>query len=311
MTYTVPTATAKDLAAALALEILIGEEWLDKAITIADINRPALEMAGYFDHYPGDRVQVLGQTETDFFNTLEPEIQRDRARRLLLAETPCLIFSRDLEPPEAIFHQANRAQVPVLGSSLATTRLITRLGHWLDNALAPRQTLHGVLMDLFGVGVLLMGESGVGKSETALELIKMGHRLIADDAVEIRRPAETVLVGRCPRVLTNLLEIRGLGIIDVVKVFGFGAVRPEKRVELILHFQRWQEGDPYDRLGFDTQYHELLGVKVPIISVPVAAGRNLAMLVETAAANFRARTYGSNVQEELMRRIDEEMVRNR
>lgn len=251
----------------------------------------------------------MGNTENDFYYSLDVGAQRERASQLLLAETPCLIFSRNLPPPEAIARQADLAKVPLLGTSLPTTRLTTRLGHWLDNALAPRQTLHGVLLDLFGVGVLLTGESGIGKSETALDLIKMGHRLIADDAVEIRRPSENILVGRCPRVLTNLLEIRGLGIIDVVKVFGVGAVRPDKRVELVLRFENWQEGAPYDRLGFDNKYEELLGVKVPTISIPVAPGRNLAMLVETAAANFRGRTMGTDVQEELSRRINEEMNR--
>lgn len=303
----IPEATVGELTAALNLQVLSGEAWLGKIISSADIHRPALEMAGYFDHYPGYRIQVMGRTETNFYMTLPELTRKDRAVHLLLNETPCLIFSRNLEPPLSISQQANIVQVPVLGTSLATTRLTTRLGHWLDNALAPRQTLHGVFLDLFGIGVLLTGESGVGKSETALDLIKMGHRLIADDAVEIRRPAEDVLVGTCPPVLTNLLEIRGLGIIDVSKIFGVGALRPDKRVELILNFEHWQEGAPYDRLGFEAKFQELLGVKVPIISIPVAPGRNLAMLVETAAANYRARTLGGDVREELFRRINEEM----
>lgn len=304
-----PEANGAQLADALKLTVLFGADWLDKEVRTADIHRPALEMAGFFAHYPGERVQVMGKTETDFFSGLQPSIQAERARQLVLPQTPCLIFSRGIIPAKAIIAQAEAVKVPVLGTDLPTTRLISRLGHWLDNVLAPRQTLHGVLVDLFGVGVLMTGVSGIGKSETALELIKKGHRLIADDAVEIRRPSEEVLVGTCPGVLTNLLEIRGLGIIDVCKIFGAGAVRPDKRVELILHFEHWQEGAPYDRLGFDTKHRELLGVKIPVITVPVAPGRNLAMLVETAAANFRARTLGVDVSTELMARIDKEMSR--
>jgi len=183
------------------------------------------------------------------------------------------------------------------------------MGHWLDNVLAPHRTLHGVFVELFGVGILMTGVSGIGKSEVALELIKKGHRLIADDAVEIRRPAEDILVGTCPPVLVNLLEIRGLGIIDVSKIFGAGAVRPDKRVDLVMQFEEWQEGGQYDRLGFDTAYQELLGVKVPAITIPVAPGRNLAALVETAAVNFRADTSG-DVGEELKRRINAEIKKS-
>lgn len=186
--------------------------------------------------------------------------------------------------------------------------MISCLGHWLDNALAPRKTMHGVFVELYGVGVLLTGISGIGKSETALELIKKGHRLIADDAVEVRRPSDDILVGSCPSVLLNLLEIRGLGIIDVVSVFGASAVRPEKRVEIIMSFEHWQETGQYDRLGFDQYYQEILGVKIPSITIPVAPGRNLAMLVETAAVNYRAKSLGGDVCAELSRRINEQMA---
>ncbi|HOB35323.1 MAG: HPr(Ser) kinase/phosphatase [Firmicutes bacterium] len=302
-----PETTAAQLVAALKLNVLVGEEWLDRKVVTADIHRPALEMAGFFAHFPAERVQVMGMTETHFFNELDPSTQLERAKKLLSPQTPCLIITRNLQPAAALVRAARAARVPIFGTALPTTRLISRMGHWLDNALAPRKTLHGVLVDLFGTGVLITGPSGIGKSETALELIQKGHRLIADDAVEIRRPSEDILVGTCPPVLANLLELRGVGIIDVTKLFGAGAVRPDKRVELIIRLQPWQEGEPYDRLGFDSEYQEVLGVKVPMLTVPVAPGRNLAMLVETAAANFRARTMGMAVDQELLRRIDEAM----
>jgi HPr kinase/phosphorylase len=302
--------TVAALAAALNLSVFAGEDCLGKTVETADIHRPSLEVAGYFDHYPALRVQVIGKTESEFFAELAPQIQQQRADKLVIPTTPCLIFTRNLEPHRAIIDCARITKTPLLRTSLPTTRLISRLGHWLDNALAPRKTLHGVLVELFGVGVLITGVSGIGKSETALELIRKGHRLVADDAVEIRRPSEDVLVGSCPAVLANLIEIRGLGIIDVCKIFGAGAVRPEKRVELILHFEPWQEGGEYDRLGFETNYQELLGVKLPLITIPVAPGRNLAMLVETAAVNFRAKTMGADVSQDLIRRIAEEMARS-
>lgn len=304
-----PKATVAQLVEAVKLRVIQGEAELGKVVISADIHRPALEVAGYFEHYPPERVQVVGQTESDFFGFLVDNVKVERVRQLLLPQTPCLIFSRGIQPHPVFKSRAQEVNVPLLGTDLATTRLITRLAHWLDNALAPRKTMHGVFVELYGVGVLLTGKSGIGKSETALELIKRGHRLVADDAVEVRKPAEDVLVGRCPSVLANLMEIRGLGIIDVCSMFGAGAVRPDKRVELILHFEPWVEGGHYDRLGFDTHYQDVLGVQVPIITVPVAPGRNLAMIVETAAVNFRAKTMGIDAGKEILSRIDAEMSR--
>jgi HPr kinase/phosphorylase len=241
---------------------------------------------------PPARVQVIGQTEHEFLQGLPEGQLRERAERLLDKDTPCFIFARSLPPPPAFIEFAQPAGVPLLGTSLPTTRLISRLSHWLDNALAPRLTVHGVLVELFGVGVMITGKSGIGKSETALSLIKRGHRLIADDAVEIWRPAEDILVGRTPKVLANLIEVRGLGIIDVCSLYGAGVIRPDKRIELILDFVPWVEGAPYDRLGFDQKYREILGVNTPLLTVPVAPGRDLALIVETAAVNYRAKVPG-------------------
>lgn len=302
-----PEAKVAKLVTALKLNVLQGQDWLSKSVETADIHRPALEVAGYFDHYPSERIQVIGQTESDFFAKLDIKTQQQRAESLLSNDTPCFIFSRDIQPVKHFFVSAAAVKIPLLGTSLPTTRLFSRLAHWLDNALAPRRTMHGVFVELFGVGVLLTGASGIGKSETALELIKRGHRLVADDAVEVRRPAEDVLVGTSSEVLVNLMEIRGLGIIDVCSMFGAGAVRPDKRVELVLHFERWKEGVLYDRLGFDTNYQDILGVQVPTITVPVAPGRNLAMIVETAAVNFRAKTMGFDAGKDLSNRITKKM----
>ncbi|MTI95564.1 MAG: HPr(Ser) kinase/phosphatase [Firmicutes bacterium] len=299
--------TVADLVKELKLNVYCGTDLDSREITVSDINRPALEVAGYFTHYPKWRVQVIGQTEHDFFSTLSESVKEERAQELMQPETPAFILARDIQPSQPVLATARRRNVPLLGTKISTTRLISRLGHWLDNQLAPRKTIHGVFVELFGVGVLITGKSGIGKSETAMELIKRGHRLVADDAVEIRRPSEEVLVGASPAVLSNMMELRGVGIIDVCRLYGAAAVRPDKRVELILHFEHWVEGAAYDRLGFDGECQDILGVKVPFVRVPVAPGRNLAMIVETAAINFRAKAMGLDVAAEINQRITDAM----
>jgi HPr kinase/phosphorylase len=302
--------TVEEMVQALGLKVLADNSGLKQRLTSSDVHRPALEVAGFMDHYPAYRIQVIGQTEHEFFDTLAEKTQVDRAEDLISDQTPAILFSRDLVPQVAIATQAARAGVPILGSHLPTTRLISRLGRWLDNALAPRTTIHGVFVELYGVGVLITGDSGIGKSETALALINRGHRLVADDAVEIRRPSADVLVGRAPTVTANLMELRGVGIIDVSDLFGAAAIRPDKRVELSVHFQRWQEGAAYDRLGFEDHFINILEVKVPRLIIPVAPGRDLAMIIETAAMNYRAKAMGYNSREKLMTRLDAAMKKD-
>lgn len=293
-----------ELQRELALAVLQGEDKLDRPLTTAEVYRPGLELAGFFDHYPDRRLQVMGRTERDFYSALDKVSQRERARQLFVPGPPCLVVSRGMALPGELARAAVEEGVPVLGSPLTTTRLIGRLSHWLDNRLAPRKNIHGVLLDLYGVGVLLTGKSGIGKSETALELIQRGHLLVADDAVEIRRPAEDILVGKAPPVLKNMMELRGVGIIDIAVLYGAGAVRPDKRVELVLQFEPWREGGDYERLGLERESFDLFGVKVDRILVPVAPGRNLAIIAETAAINYRAQATKQSGAAELCRRLD-------
>ncbi len=297
-------AVVGDFVTELDLEVFCCQQHLDRPLTTADVYRPGMELAGYLAHYPAGRVQVMGQTEWDFCGTLSPEVQSERAKQLLDPGPPCIIFSRGLKPPRQMIEAAQAASVPLLGSPLPTTQLISRLSHWLDNRLAPRKTIHGVLMDLFGVGILITGESGIGKSETALELVKRGHRLVADDAVEIRRPAEDILVGEAPELIRNMMELRGVGIIDVAALYGAAAVRPDKRVELVINFKQWEEGADYDRLGLEHHNFELFDVTLQRLEIPVAPGRNLATIVETAAVNYRAKAADICGASEVCRRLD-------
>ena len=297
-------AVVQDFIAELELEAFCCQQHLDRLLTTADVYRPGMELAGYMAHYPASRVQVMGQTEWDFCGTLSPEVRVQRAEQLLKPGPPCIVFSRGLKPPQEMIATAQAVSVPLLGSLLPTTRLISRLSHWLDNRLAPRKTIHGVLMDLFGVGILITGDSGIGKSETALELVKRGHRLVADDAVDIRRPAQDILLGEAPDLTRNLMELRGIGIIDVAALYGAGAVRPDKRVELVVNFKEWQEGADYDRLGLEHHSFELFDVTLQRLEIPVAPGRNLASIVETAAVNYRAKAADLCGASEVCRRLD-------
>ncbi len=287
------------------LEIVAGEDGLRRTIVTDDLNRPGLEMAGYFNYYPADRAQMLGRTELAFLETLTTEERRDRMERLCPEETPCIIVTRGLDIPEELIEIANERHFPVLRSTVATTILLSRITNFLEKKLAPSATIHGVLVDVYGVGMLITGGSGIGKSETALELVKRGHRLIADDAVEIRQTSDNNLFGTAPDLIRHLLEIRGLGILNVMTLFGAGAVRNQTGISLVVKLENWQQDKQYDRLGLDEETTKIIETEVPLLTVPVRPGRNLAVILEVAAMNFRLKRMGYNAALQFTNKLTE------
>jgi len=287
------------------LEVLSGEDGLKRLITVDDLYRPGLEMAGYFHYHPIERIQILGRTEISFISMLPSDERRERMRRICLEETPCILISRGLEAPDELIEFSNETQIPVLRSNIATTILSSRITDFLENKLAPTATIHGVLVDVYGVGMLITGGSGIGKSETALELVKRGHRLIADDAVEIRQTSDGKLTGTAPELIRHLLEIRGLGIINVMTLFGAGAVRTQKRIGLVIRLENWQQDKQYDRLGLDEEKTQIIETHVPLVTIPVRPGRNLAVIIEVAAMNFRLKRMGYNAALQFTNKLTE------
>jgi HPr kinase/phosphorylase len=287
------------------LEIVAGEVGLRRTIVTDDLNRPGLEMAGYFNYYPVDRAQMLGRTELAFLETLTTEERRDRMERLCHEETPCIIITRGLDIPSELIEIANERNFPVLRSTVATTILLSRITNFLEKKLAPSATIHGVLVDVYGVGMLITGGSGIGKSETALELVKRGHRLIADDAVEIRQTSDNNLFGTAPELIRHLLEIRGLGILNVMTLFGAGAVRNQTSISLVVKLENWQQDKQYDRLGLDEETTKIIETEVPLLTVPVRPGRNLAVILEVAAMNFRLKRMGYNAALQFTNKLTE------
>jgi HPr kinase/phosphorylase len=293
----------KDLIEKFHLELISGEEGINRPITTSDLSRPGLEMAGFFTYYPKERVQILGKTELTFFQKLTEEEKVFRMEKLCTDSTPGIIVSREMEIPQELIDASEENDVPVLRSPLKTTRLSSHLTNFLEGKLAPTTAVHGVLVDVYGVGVLIVGKSGVGKSETALELVKRGHRLVADDCVEIRQEDQDTLIGNAPDLIEHLLEIRGLGIINVMTLFGAGAVRSFKRITLIIDLEIWDAKKQYDRLGLDEEKMKIIDTDVPKLTVPVRPGRNLAVIIEVAAMNFRLKRMGLNAAEQFTNKL--------
>lgn len=287
------------------MELVSGEEGINRPITTTDISRPGLEIAGYFEYYPAERLQLLGKTELTFFEKLDPRDKAYRMEKLCTDITPGIIVTRDMEVPPELIEAAERESVPVLRSKQKTTRLSSHLTNYLESKLAPTTAVHGVLVDIYGIGVLITGKSGVGKSETALELVKRGHRLVADDCVEIRQEDIGTLVGNSPELIEHLLEIRGLGIINVMTLFGAGAVRSHKRISLIIDLEIWDQKKSYDRLGLDEVKMKIIDTDVTKLTVPVRPGRNLAVIIEVAAMNFRLKRMGVNAAEQFTNRLSD------
>lgn len=282
-----------ELAEALKLEIVSGDAIsLSREIITGDISRPGLELTGYFSYYSHDRLQLFGSKEITFAQRMMPEERLMVIRKMCAPDTPGFIISRGLEVPEEMIQACLENSIAILRSPISTSRLQGELSSYLDGRLASRTSVHGVLVDVYGLGVLIQGDSGIGKSETALELIKRGHRLIADDRVDVYKQDELTLVGEPPKILQHLIEIRGIGIIDVMNLFGASAVRGSMQVQLTVYLEAWTKDKKYDRLGSEDTTVEIGGVEIPQIKIPVKTGRNVAIIIEVAAMNFRARTMG-------------------
>lgn len=299
------TLKAADLVKHFGLEVLAGEDGLQRQIGVADLHRPGLVLAGYSNYYAKERVQLLGMTELSFFETLTANARRERAELLCQDETPCLLVTRGMDVPAELSEAAGRLKTPLLRSGMTTTTLGSRLTGYLENRLAPSTTIHGVLVDIYGVGMLITGTSGIGKSETALELVKRGHRLVADDAVEIRQTADNELHGNAPDLIRHLLEIRGLGIINVMTLFGAGAVRNFKKISVVARLETWQQDKQYDRLGLDEEKTRIIDTDLPLVTIPVRPGRNLAIIIEVAAMNYRLKRMGYNAAQQFTNRLTE------
>ena len=275
------------------LRVLQGQECVSgKKITVSDVYRPGLELSGYFDFYPADRVQLLGRTEISYAARLDHDLRRKVFEKICQKETPCLLVSRNLPVPVELKEAAEAAGTPILISNDATTYLMSMITQYLAVKLAERSSVHGVLVEVFGMGVLLTGESGVGKSETALALVQHGHRLIADDRVDVYQRDHETVVGEAPRILKHLMEIRGIGITDVLKLFGIGAIKDETEISLVINLTNWDSKANYDRLGFQENTRIICGIAVPQVTIPVKVGRNMENIVEVAVMNFRAKAMG-------------------
>ncbi|KZU55579.1 HPr kinase/phosphorylase [Lactiplantibacillus plantarum] len=285
--------TVADLVKNTRLDVYHGADLLEKKdITTSDISRPGLALTGYFNYYPRERVQLLGKTETAYSKNMSHDERLMIFRKMCQLTTPAFVISTGLPVPEELVQAGEENGVPILGTKMTSSRILSNMTNYLEGKLAERQSVHGVLVDIYGLGVLITGDSGVGKSETALELVKRGHRLIADDRVDVYQQDEQTLVGEAPAILNHLLEIRGIGIIDVMNLFGAGAVRQDTDIDLIVHLENWTPDKQFDRLGNGEQNRKFFDVEVPEISIPVKTGRNLAIIIEAAAMNFRAESMG-------------------
>lgn len=281
----------------------------DKFVEVPDVNRPALQLTGFFDYFSEKRVQVIGQVEYIYLEHMEPEKRLEVYKKLLSYQIPCIIFCRDLKPEEDMIKLAEEMQVPIFATPMKTSAFSAELIRWLNVELAPCISIHGVLVDVYGVGVLIMGESGIGKSESALELIKRGHRLVSDDVVEIHKVSGETLVGTAPGITRNFIELRGIGIVDVKTLYGVQSVRDTQNIDMVITLEDWNRDKDYDRLGLEEQYTEFLGNKVVCHQLPIRPGRNLAIIVETAAINHRQKKMGYNAAQELYKRVQQNLAK--
>lgn len=281
----------------------------DHDVTVADINRPSLQLAGYFEHFAYERIQVIGYVEYTFLQTLTRERRLEIYERLLSYKIPCIIFSRDMIPDDDFMRIANEKMIPVLQTPRPTSYFTGELIRWLNVQLAPCISIHGVLVDVYGEGVLIMGESGIGKSEAALELLRRGHRLVTDDVVEIHKVSDETLVGTAPDITRHFIELRGIGIVDVKTLFGVECVKETQGISFVIKLEEWDKDKEYDRIGLEEKYTEILGNRLICHSIPIRPGRNLAIIVETAAVNFRQKQMGYNAAEELYKRVQQNLAR--
>jgi len=266
----------------------------DVEITTSDVNRPGLQLSGYMEYFGADRIQIIGKVEMTYLASLSPKDRLKRLDEFFRTGFPCLVIARGLKPFDEMLQVSEKYGIPILRTEDITSRFMSGLIRYLNVMLAPRISQHGVLVEVYGEGILILGESGVGKSETALELVKRGHRLIADDVVEIRRVSDSTLLGSAPENIRHFIEIRGIGILDVKNLYGMGAVKLQENINLVIKLELWKENKMYDRLGLEDQYTDILGISVPSLVIPVRPGRNLAIIVEVAAMNHRQKKMGYN-----------------
>ncbi len=272
-------------------------------ISQPDVNRPALQLAGFFDHFDSERVQVIGHVEYAYMQQMDKEQGFQIISRLMDYKVPCIVFSRNNEVDEKFINLATEKGVPILRTAKTTSSFMAEVIRWLNVELAPRITIHGGLVDVYGEGILIMGESGIGKSEAALELIKRGHRLVTDDVVEIKKVSDDTLIGTSPDITRHFIELRGIGIIDVKTLFGVESVKNTQAIDLVIKLEEWSKEKQYDRLGLEESYIEFLGNKVVCHSIPIRPGRNLAIICEAAAVNYRQKKMGYNAAQELYNRV--------
>lgn len=293
----------KDIIRELNLEVVYMPEDVDYYVEDQDIHRPGLQFAGYFEYFAYERIQIVGRNEYNYFSYMDQKTREERLDEFFSYEIPALIVSRGLEVKEDVIRMAKKHNRIVLSTKRNTTRLINKLSNYLDSELSPSITIHGVLVDVYGIGVLIRGESSIGKSETALELIQRGHRLVADDAVEIKKIDDHLIVGQSPELLKHFMEIRGIGIVDVRSLYGAGAVKNTKMIDLVVYLENWDENKYYDRLGLDKEYESILDVNIEKLVVPVKPGRNTAMVLELAAMNYRQKGMGYDAAQEFTKKL--------
>ena len=289
----------------LTIELLAGSAGSDRLITSPHVQKTGLALAGFHEYLKPGRVLIFGESEIRYLESLDPVARTGALRLVASHDFPCILITGGLTPPRELVAQGEQARLPILKTALPTPTAIAKLSSLLEDSLAERTMLHAVLMDVLGLGVLIAGESGIGKSECALDLIVRGHRLVADDTVEIRRRQETILIGACPELTQHHMELRGLGVINVKELFGIASTRSSKRVELVVQLERWDPRREYERLGLDDEHFDILGLRIPLIRMPVAPGRNIAILVEVAARNQLLRMRGHHAARELAKRLED------
>ena len=305
------TVTVKMLVDKVKLKVVYGnDELLAKEITTADISRPGLEMTGYFDYYSPERLQLLGMKEWTYLMKMTSHNRYQVLTEMIKPETPAIIVARKLEVPEEMLAAAKEKGIAILQSHISTSRLSGEMSWYLDSCLAERTSVHGVLMDIYGMGVLIQGDSGIGKSETGLELVKRGHRLVADDRVDVFAKDEETLWGESAEILRHLLEIRGVGIIDVMSLYGASAVKGSSQVQLVIYLENFESGKVFDRLGNGNEEIELSGVKIPRVRIPVKTGRNVSVVIEAAAMNYRAKQMGFDATKTFEERLSKLISQN-
>ena len=303
--YTVPLS---QIVEDFKLEVIVRPDSFEQIqISSPEVNRPGLALAGFYEVFETDRIQLIGYAETQYLHSLEPSTKRVMLQKLVDAKPVAIIYTTNIEVDTALIERAQKDGVPVLRTGLKTSQIMASLISALSNYLAPRITQHGCLVEIYGEGILLLGDSGVGKSETTIELIKRGHRLIADDAVEIKRVSDKTLVGSAPELIKHYVELRGIGIVDVRRLFGMGAVKETEKINLVIQLENWVEGKMYDRLGMDEETIDILGIDIPSITIPVRPGRNLAIILEVAAMNNRQKRMGYNTAEEFNNNLMRQM----